>query len=567
MASYILSLFLCFLFSLVSSFSHNGKINLKVSSNFKLFGRHKSISYQYANNKNTNTQQLAYFYLRDKLKISDKSLMNIVVKYPWLLYLKVENNIRPTIDAYRTFGFKMSDVRMLVEAVPSTLGLNANWSIPERLISLQKLFYLSQPALIKAVKRQPYLVTCSVNRHIDIANFFSESLGMTSSEIRNMATYFPDVIMSNLDTLQKCYSILSDVYGFSTDDIRYICVQCPRVFTKTMLQDSDARLDIFRTELNLVPPFEDIQKLVLKVPSVLCMSADYFLLPNIQLIKEYLYLSSMDLGILISSAPLLLRYRPLTLRSKLESTFTFLTSENKSVLLNGTTYNFRYRDLSVQFVDAIFDGKSVESLFTYQPILLLEEKVVLSDDSTSEESEISSLEILMQKLVNQSDDTLLPNYAPPSLITDEETGFTNFIPDELIDLDLVESDEVSVDLGSGRSWGDRVKCPFSTPDDLLRLDVISDIAQHFDGWDNQSGVNEKVNINNDASRARLLSEVDNLDGRSSEATLSSLTSIDKEAVRWILKESALLRLPSTRARLAVKMFLPILGYDPMRLHK
>ena len=524
--------------------------------------------------KNSDTPQLAYFYLRDKLKISKKSLMNIVVNYPWLLYLKVESNIRPTIDAYRTFGFKISDVRLLIEVVPSTLGLNADWSIPERLISLQKLFYLSQPALINAVKRQPYLVTCSVNRHIKIANFFSEFLGLSSSEIRNIATFFPDVLVSNLETLQKCYSYLTDVYGFSVDDIRHICVQCPRVFTKRMLLLNEGRLELFIKELNLLPPFQDIQKLVLKIPSVLCMSAEYFLIPNFKLIKEYLYVNSADLGVLITNAPHLLRYKPVTLRSKLESTFSFLTGENKSVLLNDTAFDFRCQDLSVEFIDAIFEGRPTEPFLTYLHVqeedVKVEEAVI--SDELAEGSEITSdpLDILMQQLASTTTNTSLTNATLSAIGEDIILEDIVQAQDNILELELDplnEVNELDIDVTiEKRSRGDRAPCPFVTPDDLLRLDVISDIAHHHDSW-GKFGFHADNLRANATLVAQLLDEVNNLDGRSGEATLAAMASVDKAAARWTLKDTATLRLPLPRARQAVKMFLPILGYDPMRLHK
>lgn len=562
--------------STVNSFYSNRKCDTTSASKMRIFGRPKNSvdsSQKRSNNKrkrvkkikmatiytksNNDTQGLAYFYLRDKLKISKKSLMNIVVKYPWLLYLKVEKNIRPTIDAYRTFGFKIGDVRSLVEAVPSTLGLNANWSIPERLISLQKLFYLSQPALVRAVKKHPYLVTCSVNRHIDIANFFSDSLGMSASEIRNMATFYPDVIMSNLETLQKCYSHLADVYGFSIDDIRYICVQCPRVFTPRTLLKSEERLGILRAELNLIPPFQDMQKFVLKIPSVLCMSAEYFLLPNIQLIKEYLYLSSEDLGALISHAPLLLRYRPVTLRSKLESTLAFLSSENKSTFMNGTNFDFRVQDLSVDFIDAIFEGRPTEPFLTYQQVF--EESGPISEELPFPDT--SQIDLLAQQLLEQSSDV----FSSESVLSMEEASAVDEKVGADLDLvDLLESDETADESGGGKSWGDRVKCALVAPEDLLRLDVVGDITRHFDDWlMTASG----VSISDATDATQLLDELDHLDARSAESALLALTASDKEAARWVLKESATLRLPSARARHAVKMFLPVLGYDPMRLHK
>jgi hypothetical protein len=92
-------------------------------------------------NLNTSSSQLntnfAFFYLQNVLKISESSLMRITMKHNWILYLKPETNLIPTIQVFASFGFTEKDVKKMVEVVPSVLAINHNWTLPEKLFTLQ----------------------------------------------------------------------------------------------------------------------------------------------------------------------------------------------------------------------------------------------------------------------------------------------------------------------------------------------------------------------------------------------------------------------------------------------
>lgn len=59
-------------------------------------------------------RELTYFYLRNVLRIREASLTNVILKYSWIMYLRVETNLRPTVDVYKSFGFKQSHIRSMV---------------------------------------------------------------------------------------------------------------------------------------------------------------------------------------------------------------------------------------------------------------------------------------------------------------------------------------------------------------------------------------------------------------------------------------------------------------------
>ena len=69
-----------------------------------------------------NSENITYFYLKNELKLSEHTLMSIISKYPAILYLQVQENLIPTIDVLKSFGFRMSDIRLLIEKTPTFLG-------------------------------------------------------------------------------------------------------------------------------------------------------------------------------------------------------------------------------------------------------------------------------------------------------------------------------------------------------------------------------------------------------------------------------------------------------------
>ena len=73
----------------------------------------------------------------------------VILKHSWEC-LKVDSNLR-------SFGFRAQHVRSVVSSVPSVLAINCQWTLPEKLLSLQRMFGLSRP-------RQPLLLTSSIER-------------------------------------------------------------------------------------------------------------------------------------------------------------------------------------------------------------------------------------------------------------------------------------------------------------------------------------------------------------------------------------------------------------------
>ena len=139
-------------------------------------------------------EDIAFFYLQQELKVDENTLVNIIRKHSWILYLKVDSNLRPTVEVLNSFGFRNKDIRDLVDSIPSILAIDHKWTLPEKLVSIQKMFYLSKQNLVRLVVNQPLLLTSSIDRNLEIANFFLEDLALTPDQLRTLVLKYPQVI-------------------------------------------------------------------------------------------------------------------------------------------------------------------------------------------------------------------------------------------------------------------------------------------------------------------------------------------------------------------------------------
>jgi len=186
---------------------------------------------------------------------------------------------------------------------------------------------------LKVLTKEPFLITSSIDRNLAISKFFLEVIGLTSVQLRNLVIEFPFVAMINIEVINSCWSVLTDIYGFSNAEARSLILKVPRLLSKSLLCDGRNRLRFFRQELGMQPPFVEAQRIILKFPQILvlryvvillycedrschpaptsyahlcngCMSCDansldYFLLPNIRVLRGALKLTPVELGSIV----------------------------------------------------------------------------------------------------------------------------------------------------------------------------------------------------------------------------------------------------------------------------
>jgi len=199
-------------------------------------------------------EALAIVYLEQELRLDQAALTKIVLKYPWILYLKVDSNLRPTVEVLRSFGFKDRDVRSIVAQTPSVLAINHAWTLPEKLLSLQRMFHLNRAALVRTVVSQPYLLTSSIDRNLKVAAFLTNRVGLQEEQVRALLIRDPRIAMSSVSLLERCWSALTSLYGLPPPLARKLILRCPLLLSRNVVGDVKGRVEFLCLDLGFAPP-------------------------------------------------------------------------------------------------------------------------------------------------------------------------------------------------------------------------------------------------------------------------------------------------------------------------
>ena len=231
-------------------------------------------------------EPVAIDYLEHELGLSTEVLKKIILKYPWILYLRVNTNIIPTIQVFYANNFKQKDIIKIISQIPSILAINHKYTLPEKLLSLQKMFYLNKNNLVKIVTAQPYLLTSSITRNLKTAEFLRNILKLNENEMKILLLNNPSIAMCSVEILKRCYGVLIQIYGLTPIQIHNIILRYPMLLTIKLVHNIKERLILFSSEFD-IPSFPNpfIQQLALRFPPILYINTDIFLSKNIEILK------------------------------------------------------------------------------------------------------------------------------------------------------------------------------------------------------------------------------------------------------------------------------------------
>jgi hypothetical protein len=273
-------------------------------------------------------KNMAIYYLQKELKLTEATLMNVILKYSWVMYLKVETNLKPTVEVLRSFGFKDGHIRTMVSIVPSVLAINHNWTLPEKLISIQKMFHLSRGQLVRLCCEQPLLLTSSIERNMAVSEFLSDQqagIGLSPDQIRSLLQVSPRIAMTGLGVLKVCWSVLTVTYALPKRQARQLISKHPTLLSRRLLTRGLDKLRFFREELQMPVPEGDALRLIARCPAILYLETDVFLRPNVAVLRRCLHLEDSDLSKLVAVFPQLLGCNPASLERQCRGALWLLT--------------------------------------------------------------------------------------------------------------------------------------------------------------------------------------------------------------------------------------------------
>ena len=278
-----------------------------------------------------NERDSNIFYLKEELELDDNTMMNIIRKHSWILYLDVETNLIPTIEALSDSGFTLADIRKLVAKVPSILGIDSMWTIPEKMLSLQQMFCLNTSQLCDVIVEQPMLLTSSIDRNYEVASFISDKIGLAPKEITKLMTsnkLGPSMAMTNHAVLSLSWSLLTEEYGFTPLQAKKLVKSYPNILSHRFLDHHAERVK-FLEILGVSVESEVCRKLIMSNPKILSVDASFFLFSNLETMCEALSLPIHKIMKMVCTHPQLLTLHPLTLVRNCNFNMYLLTGMSK----------------------------------------------------------------------------------------------------------------------------------------------------------------------------------------------------------------------------------------------
>eukprot|EP00980_Cylindrotheca_fusiformis_P007806 scaffold1669_cov129-Cylindrotheca_fusiformis.AAC.17 len=217
------------------------------------------------------TSDLAYFYLRDELGLSEDTMWKITNEAGSILGLRA-STLREKIEVVRSsMSLSDEDIRKLIASFPTFLHLSAKQNLSPTI-----LFLLRQ-------------------------------LELGREELRTLVLGCPAILGYAISNLNAKLSFFTDTMGYSTKECREILLRSPRIMTASATTGLMPRFQFLLKEANI--PLADIQKIVKKNPRILMMSVDQNLQPKIIFyFIMTLYMDTAEVTRLLLSYPQILDY-------------------------------------------------------------------------------------------------------------------------------------------------------------------------------------------------------------------------------------------------------------------
>lgn len=152
-------------------------------------------------------------YLINELKFGVKdSILNAN-----RLSIKSPENLKGKVDyLINTLGFKVSDVRNLINRYPSFFEYTAK-AINNKFEDFKELNF-SKDEFRQLIIKSPRIVTCSTKAIKDKANILMDKLGLNNEDIKNMIYVHPALVSYKTENMDKTINILLK-QGFTRERI------------------------------------------------------------------------------------------------------------------------------------------------------------------------------------------------------------------------------------------------------------------------------------------------------------------------------------------------------------
>ena len=147
-----------------------------------------------------------------------------------------------------------------------------------------------------------------------------------------------------------------------------MCLRQPKVLTKSTLKSSSLRVNFFSEELDMPPPFSDVQKVVLRCPQILWLDMDVFMRPNCRILREQLNLDKDGVKKLLLFFPAVLCYNPMTLQRACRQALAMLTGKTSSQYFKSFSLHLPVLSINDFSPYILLNTFSIHSVDTLSPV-------------------------------------------------------------------------------------------------------------------------------------------------------------------------------------------------------
>lgn len=246
---------------------------------------------------------VAYFYLRDELGISEEIMGKITFQAGQILGLK-PNVLRSKVKFLQdTLDMTTDEVRDIVQLQPTLLGMSVKQNLKPTIEFLcQELGMNPKLQLKTLVMSAPSILGYSLANLAAKLNFFNTTLGLTVQERRAVLLAEPRLLCCGLESSMLRLKFWRREMRIPLDQLRKIVQKNPRVLMYSLNDNLRPKL-IFYLIMTLHMEPRQVLKLLLAYPNFLNYSLEDHLLPITRYFISELEYSSLEFRNLLLKCP------------------------------------------------------------------------------------------------------------------------------------------------------------------------------------------------------------------------------------------------------------------------
>jgi len=257
-----------------------------------------------ANSNDQNNPDIAYFYLRDTLGLSEETMWKITLDAGSLLGMTPRNLDKKVSLLRRTMNLSDEDVRVILGKQPALLHYSAERNLAPTILFLVRALDLSKGELRGMIIECPSILGYSLENLKKKFGFFFNTLRFEDvGQVRELLVNTPKLLLCAVDTgLIPRMKFLHKEMQFSLEELREVYRKNPKLLLYSV--DENLREKIiffFILQLNMEP--KHVRKLLLSYPQVMDYNLENHLVPIAHYLMTELEFSSIELRSILLKFP------------------------------------------------------------------------------------------------------------------------------------------------------------------------------------------------------------------------------------------------------------------------